>query len=185
MLPPRFGGRASRKTLLQEKRWSASRLTDGCRRTTRAFHPQRPAAGLISIAREPVTGNRPETEPVNSCGPVQLLKAVRSAGGSTLTLRPQSVSLNVNGRHVSVQVDEPANAYDSGYVVISNCTGPRFGWSRFSMSGFATCVAAGPAPVHRRPLAVGALSATTRRIRGRLSMPDPTCGGVQDEGHVV
>src|SRR5207244_11595524 len=50
MLPPRFGGRASRKTLLQEKRWSASRLTDGCRRTTRAFHPQRPAAGLISIA---------------------------------------------------------------------------------------------------------------------------------------
>ena len=102
-----------------------------------------------------------------------------------MTLTPQSVSLNVNGRHVSVQVDEPANAYDSGYVVISNCTGPRFGWSRFSMSGFATCVAAGPAPVHRRPLAVGALSATTRRIRGRLSMPDPTCGGVQDEGHVV
>jgi len=40
-----------------------------------------------------------------------------------LTLRPQSVSLNVNGRHVSVQIDDPTNAYDSGCVVISNCTG--------------------------------------------------------------
>ena len=101
-----------------------------------------------------------------------------------MTLRPQSVSLNVNGRHVSVQVDEPANAYDSGYVVISNCTGPRFGWWRFSMSGFAAAFAAGSAPVRRRPSAVGELSATTRRTRGRLSMPDPT-RGAQDKGHVV
>jgi len=102
-----------------------------------------------------------------------------------LTLRPQSVSLNVNGRHVSVQVDDPANAYDSGYVVISNSTGHASAGGASRCRASRPAFAAGSAPVRGRPLAVGEPSATTPRTRGRLSMPDPTRGGAQDKGHVV
>jgi len=63
-------GRQGRR-YCRRKRSSASRVSDGCRRTARAFQPQRAAAGLISIAtRNPLRAiHRKQSPSILGTGP--------------------------------------------------------------------------------------------------------------------